>query len=186
MKYLALIAAVVALMLALALPWTARAADLSPPAARAAMANGNYKDAYDALAPKVTAAAGTDQLAADFQVCVNALNNLGRVDEVDGFMEKAVAAHPADWRLLQTAARNYRDQQHFGTIISGVVRNLTNYGAFIEIEEGIDGLLHVSDMSWVRKVAHPSEVVSKGVVSPKISWSITRRVRSMPLTMLPH
>jgi small subunit ribosomal protein S1 len=49
-----------------------------------------------------------------------------------------------------------------GTIISGVVRNLTNYGAFIEIEEGIDGLLHVSDMSWVRKVAHPSEVVSKG------------------------
>jgi len=49
-----------------------------------------------------------------------------------------------------------------GTVISGVVRNLTNYGAFIEIEEGIDGLLHVSDMSWVRKVSHPSEVVSKG------------------------
>jgi small subunit ribosomal protein S1 len=49
-----------------------------------------------------------------------------------------------------------------GTVVSGVVRNLTNYGAFIEIEEGIDGLLHVSDMSWVRKVAHPSEVVQKG------------------------
>jgi small subunit ribosomal protein S1 len=49
-----------------------------------------------------------------------------------------------------------------GTVISGIVRNLTNYGAFIEIEEGIDGLLHVSDMSWVRKVAHPSEVVNKG------------------------
>jgi small subunit ribosomal protein S1 len=49
-----------------------------------------------------------------------------------------------------------------GTVISGVVRNLTNYGAFIEIEEGIDGLLHVSDMSWVRKVGHPSEVVNKG------------------------
>jgi small subunit ribosomal protein S1 len=48
------------------------------------------------------------------------------------------------------------------TVLTGVVRNLTNYGAFIEIEEGIDGLLHVSDMSWVRKVAHPSEVVSKG------------------------
>ena len=48
------------------------------------------------------------------------------------------------------------------TVVSGVVRNLTNYGAFIEIEEGIDGLLHVSDMSWVRKVGHPSEVVSKG------------------------
>jgi small subunit ribosomal protein S1 len=49
-----------------------------------------------------------------------------------------------------------------GTIITGTVRNLTNYGAFIEIEEGIDGLLHVSDMSWVRKVSHPSEVVNKG------------------------
>ncbi len=48
------------------------------------------------------------------------------------------------------------------TVVSGIVRNLTNYGAFIEIEEGIDGLLHVSDMSWVRKVAHPSELVSKG------------------------
>jgi small subunit ribosomal protein S1 len=49
-----------------------------------------------------------------------------------------------------------------GTVISGTVRNLTNYGAFIEIEDGIDGLLHVSDMSWVRKVGHPSEVVNKG------------------------
>ena len=49
-----------------------------------------------------------------------------------------------------------------GTVLSGTVRNLTNYGAFIEIEEGIDGLLHVSDMSWVRKVSHPSEVVNKG------------------------
>jgi small subunit ribosomal protein S1 len=48
------------------------------------------------------------------------------------------------------------------TIVSGIVRNLTNYGAFIEIEEGIDGLLHVSDMSHVKKVAHPSEVVQKG------------------------
>src|SRR5437879_3279853 len=48
------------------------------------------------------------------------------------------------------------------TIVEGVVRNLTNYGAFVEIEEGVDGMLHVSDMSWVRKVAHPSEVVQKG------------------------
>jgi small subunit ribosomal protein S1 len=49
-----------------------------------------------------------------------------------------------------------------GTVVSGTVRNLTNYGAFIEIEEGIDGLLHVSDMSWVRKVSNPNEVVKKG------------------------
>ena len=46
--------------------------------------------------------------------------------------------------------------------VSGTVRNLTNYGAFIELEEGIDGLLHVSDMSWTRKVSHPSEVLQKG------------------------
>jgi len=49
-----------------------------------------------------------------------------------------------------------------GTQVEGVVRNLTNYGAFIEIEEGIDGLLHVSDMSWVRKVGHPGDVLKKG------------------------
>ena len=48
------------------------------------------------------------------------------------------------------------------TVITGTVRNLTNYGAFIEIEEGIDGLLHVSDMSYVRKVSNPSEMVQKG------------------------
>ncbi|MDR0391938.1 MAG: 30S ribosomal protein S1, partial [Planctomycetaceae bacterium] len=49
-----------------------------------------------------------------------------------------------------------------GQVIEGIVRNLTNYGAFIEIEEGIDGLLHISDMSWVRKITHPNEVVTKG------------------------
>ncbi|MFN0051025.1 MAG: 30S ribosomal protein S1 [Planctomycetales bacterium] len=49
-----------------------------------------------------------------------------------------------------------------GAVIEGTVRNLTNYGAFIEIEEGIDGLLHVSDMSWTRKISHASEMLQKG------------------------
>jgi small subunit ribosomal protein S1 len=49
-----------------------------------------------------------------------------------------------------------------GTVIEGRVRNLTTYGAFVEIEEGIDGLLHVSDMSWTKKISHPAEVVKKG------------------------
>jgi len=55
-------------------------------------------------------------------------------------------------------------EQHYplGTVIEGTVRNLTSYGAFVEIEEGIDGLLHVSDMSWTKKVTHPSEMVKKG------------------------
>ena len=59
------------------------------------------------------------------------------------------------WDLVE---KNYPP----GTIIEGTVRNLTTYGAFVEIEEGIDGLLHVSDMSWTKKVSHPSEVVRKG------------------------
>jgi len=50
------------------------------------------------------------------------------------------------------------------TVVDGKVRNLTNYGAFIELEEGIDGLLHVSDMSWTRKISHPSEILEKGQV----------------------
>jgi len=55
-------------------------------------------------------------------------------------------------------------EQHYpvGTVIEGTVRNLTSYGAFVEIEEGIDGLLHVSDMSWTKKITHPSEMVKKG------------------------
>lgn len=47
------------------------------------------------------------------------------------------------------------------TIIEGKVRNLANYGAFVEIEEGIDGLLHLSDLSWTKKIGHPSEVLKK-------------------------
>jgi small subunit ribosomal protein S1 len=49
-----------------------------------------------------------------------------------------------------------------GTKLSGTVRNLTSFGAFVEIEPGIDGLVHVSDMSWTRRVEHPAEVVHKG------------------------
>ncbi|HVU37091.1 MAG TPA: 30S ribosomal protein S1 [Opitutales bacterium] len=49
-----------------------------------------------------------------------------------------------------------------GARVRGKVRNLTNYGAFIELEEGIDGMVHVSDLSWTRKVNHPSEVLKKG------------------------
>ncbi len=49
-----------------------------------------------------------------------------------------------------------------GKVVTGTVRNLTNYGAFIELEEGVDGLLHVSDMSWTRKISHASEMLKKG------------------------
>ena len=49
-----------------------------------------------------------------------------------------------------------------GTMVKGTVRNLTNYGAFVELQEGDDGLLHISDMSWTRKVSHANEILKKG------------------------
>jgi small subunit ribosomal protein S1 len=57
---------------------------------------------------------------------------------------------------------NVAEKYPIGQRVKGVVRNLTNYGAFIEIEEGVDGLLHVSDMSWTRKISHASEMLKKG------------------------
>jgi small subunit ribosomal protein S1 len=51
-----------------------------------------------------------------------------------------------------------------GSKVQGTVRNLTNYGAFIELEEGVDGLLHVSDMSWTRKISHANEMLKRGDV----------------------
>jgi small subunit ribosomal protein S1 len=49
-----------------------------------------------------------------------------------------------------------------GSVINGKVRNLTDFGAFVELEEGIDGLIHISDMSWNRRLKHPNEVLKKG------------------------
>jgi small subunit ribosomal protein S1 len=54
------------------------------------------------------------------------------------------------------------DSHPVGSIIEGKVRNLTEFGAFVEITEGIDGLIHVSDMSWTKRIKHPSEVLKKG------------------------
>jgi small subunit ribosomal protein S1 len=62
---------------------------------------------------------------------------------------------PNPWRLI---AEKYEE----GNIIQGRVRNLTDFGAFVEIEEGIDGLIHISDMSWTKRIEHPSEVLQKG------------------------
>jgi len=54
------------------------------------------------------------------------------------------------------------DKYPIGSRVSGKVRNFTSYGAFVEMSEGVDGMVHVSDMSWTRKVNHPSEVLEKG------------------------
>jgi small subunit ribosomal protein S1 len=59
-----------------------------------------------------------------------------------------------------------------GTKIKGKVRNLTEFGAFVEVEEGIDGLIHISDLSWTKRVKHPSEVLKKGDVVEAVVLNI--------------
>ena len=62
---------------------------------------------------------------------------------------------PNPWDLIDTKYR-------VGDVIKGTVRNITDFGAFVEVEEGVDGLVHISDMSWTRRIKHPSEVLKKG------------------------
>jgi small subunit ribosomal protein S1 len=67
--------------------------------------------------------------------------------------------------IRQTQANPWdsvQDRYPVGGRVKGKVRNFTTYGAFIELEEGIDGMIHVSDMSWTRKINHPSECLEKG------------------------
>lgn len=64
-------------------------------------------------------------------------------------------AEPNPWEDFATRFR-------VGSKVKGVVRNLTDFGAFVELEPGVDGLVHVSDMAWTRRISHPSEVVQKG------------------------
>ncbi len=68
-----------------------------------------------------------------------------------------------------------------GMRVKGKVRNLTNFGAFVELEEGIDGLVHVSDMSWTKRVAHPSEVLKKGETVEVVVLSIDKEHRRISL-----
>ena len=67
--------------------------------------------------------------------------------------------------IKQTLANPWKqlgERYPIGSTVKGVVRNLTDYGAFVQIEEGIDGLLHVSDLSWTKKVSNPGEMLTKG------------------------
>jgi small subunit ribosomal protein S1 len=59
-----------------------------------------------------------------------------------------------------------------GSVVEGRVRNMTDFGAFIEIEEGIDGLVHVSDLSWTKRVKHPNEVLKKGMMVQAVILNI--------------
>jgi small subunit ribosomal protein S1 len=70
-----------------------------------------------------------------------------------------------------------------GSRVKGKVRNLTDFGAFVEIEEGIDGLVHVSDMSWTKRIKHPSEVLRKGDEVEALITSIDEENRRISLSI---
>src|SRR5436190_1603895 len=72
---------------------------------------------------------------------------------------------PNPWTTIDT-------RYSVGSVVEGRVRNMTDFGAFIEIEEGIDGLVHVSDLSWTKRVKHPSEILKKGMIVQAVILNI--------------
>lgn len=68
-----------------------------------------------------------------------------------------------------------------GTKIAGKIRNITSYGAFVELEEGIDGLIHISDISWTKKINHPSEYLKKGDKVDAIVLSVDQKNKKISL-----
>ncbi len=75
------------------------------------------------------------------------------------------------------------ERYQVGTRVHGRVRNLTDFGAFIEIEDGVDGLVHVSDISWSRRIKHPSEVLKKGQEIDAVITSIDSENRRLSLSI---
>ena len=96
--------------------------------------------------------------------------NPAKILEVGDEVEAIVSELDMDQRRISLSLRQternpweeLEDTHPEGSVIEGKVRNLTEFGAFVEITEGIDGLIHVSDMSWTKRVKHPSEVLKKG------------------------
>jgi len=104
--------------------------------------------------------------------------NPAKILEVGDEVEAIVSELDMDQRRISLSLRQTErnpweelaDTHPEGSVIEGKVRNLTEFGAFVEITDGIDGLIHVSDMSWTKRVKHPSEVLKKGdVVKARIT-----------------
>jgi len=101
---------------------------------------------------------------------VRRINKPGEVLKVGDEIEAVVLGIQKDDQKISLSVRQLdpnpwdmvRHNYPVGARVRGKVRNLTSYGAFVELEEGIDGMVHVSDMSWTRKINHPSEMVKKG------------------------
>ena len=73
------------------------------------------------------------------------------------------------------------DKYPEGTNIKGEIRNLTNYGAFVELEPGVEGLIHISDLRWIKKISHPSEVLKKGDVVEAVILSVDKESKKITL-----
>jgi small subunit ribosomal protein S1 len=73
------------------------------------------------------------------------------------------------------------DRYSVGSVVEGRVRNMTDFGAFVEIEEGIDGLVHISDLSWIKRVKHPSEVLKKGQIVQAVILGIDAKGHRLSL-----
>ena len=86
--------------------------------------------------------------------------------------------------IKQTEKNPWEDvEQKFpvGSSVKAEIRNLTNYGAFVELEPGIDGLIHISDMSWIKKVSHPSEILKKGDMVEAVVLSVDKESKKITL-----
>ncbi|MGA1826573.1 MAG: 30S ribosomal protein S1 [bacterium] len=86
--------------------------------------------------------------------------------------------------MKQTEANPWlviENKYNIGCIITGKVRNITDFGAFIELEEGIDGLIHISDMSWTKRIKHPSEILKKGEAVEAIILNIDTKNERLSL-----
>ncbi|HOF61220.1 MAG TPA: 30S ribosomal protein S1 [Candidatus Latescibacteria bacterium] len=99
-----------------------------------------------------------------------------RVDEANEKISLGLKqTQPDPWETLD-------ERYPVGTKLIGKVRNITNFGAFVEIEEGIDGLVHISDLSWTKRIKHPSEVVKKGDDLPVVVLNIDKEQRRISLS----
>lgn len=86
--------------------------------------------------------------------------------------------------IKQTEKNPWEDVERkypIGSSVEAEIRNLTNYGAFVELEPGIDGLIHISDLSWIKKVSHPSEVLKKGDKVEAVVLSVDKESKKITL-----
>ncbi|MCJ7754817.1 MAG: 30S ribosomal protein S1, partial [Thermoanaerobaculales bacterium] len=111
--------------------------------------------------------------------------------EIDEEVEVVVSEVDADKRRLSLSLRatqpnpweQVAETYSVGSTIKGVVRNLTDFGAFVEIVPGVDGLVHISDMSWTRRINHPSEGVQKGDEVEAVITSVDSYNQRISLSM---